>query len=387
VSPQRSLSLPLISSIVGRLDGSSEKNGKAIRWRSYVLSQIMMSLQNLYRYRIVLLSWILFVAGCNAVPDTQVQTPKAAPTTPMAGDINRALAALAKQSNAASMDYQIGPEDLLEITLFNIPEASGTERHLTPRITTVRVSQKGQISLPLIGQQTVMGITLSTLEDNLRVAYDKYIHNPEVGVLVKEYRQRASVLGAVQKPGVFELTGPKTVIDLLAMAGGINEKAGSQVHIYRNGVNGRETHVLDLAVLANNVGLLNAENASMFNLAVQPGDTINIPEAGMFFVDGAVRKPGSYPLGRRYSLSQALATAGGVDVELYSSAISILRRNGAGDVETIVIDLDDVVSGAAADPQLQPDDVVIVPTSTGKFFVKRFIGTLVGGFSMGSFIR
>jgi polysaccharide export outer membrane protein len=107
----------------------------------------------------------------------------------------------------------------------------------------------------------------------------------------------------------------------------------------------------------------------------------------MFFVDGAVRKPGSYPLGRRYSLTQALATAGGVDPELNSNDISIFRRQGPGEVQTIALNLSDVMSGNVADPPIQPDDVVIVPTSTAKFIVKRFIGTLVGGMSIGSFIR
>jgi polysaccharide export outer membrane protein len=241
--------------------------------------------------------------------------------------------------------------------------------------------------LPLIGELHVMGLTVVKLEEKLRNAYDKYIVNPQVGVLVKEFRQRASVIGAVQKPGVFELTGPKTVIDLIAMAGGINDKAGSQVHIYRNGANERETHVIDLAVLANSTGFINADNIAMINMPVQAGDMINIPEAGMFFVDGAVKKPGSYPLGRRYSLSQALATAGGVDIELYSDAISILRRHRAGEVETIAVDLSQVINGTVPDPQLQPDDVIIVATSAGKYLVKRFIGTLVGGMSIGSFIR
>jgi len=332
-----------------------------------------------------LFSLALLVTNCSAVPEKQMFPVSTA--TRSATDINRALAALAGQSAASSLDYQIGPEDLIEITLFNIPEAIGMERHLTPRHTTLRVSQKGQISLPLIGTLHVKGLTVSELEQSLRDAYDRFIHNPQVGLLIKEYRQRASVIGAVQKPGVFELTGPKTVIDLLAMAGGITEKAGSQVHIYRNGAKGRETHVIDLAVLANSTGLINADNAAMINMPVQAGDMINIPEAGMFFVDGAVRKPGSYPLGRRYSLSQALATAGGVDIELNSNDISILRRQGPGEVQTIAVDLSDVISGTIPDPQLQPDDVIIVPTSAGKFFVKRFIGTLVGGMSMGSFIR
>ena len=258
---------------------------------------------------------------------------------------------------------------------------------VTPRVTIVRVSQKGKVTLPLLGELDINRLTTSALEEKLRNAYDKYIFNPQVGVLVKEYRQRVSVVGAVQKPGVFELTGPKTVIDLLAQAGGITEKAGGQVHIYRTVDEERETHVIDLTVLANSTGLLNAENAPMINMPVQAGDMINIPEAGMFFVDGAVRKPGSYPLGRRYSLSQALATAGGVDNELNSNTISILRRHRAGEVETIAVDLNQVLDGSVPDPQLQPDDVVFVPTSGGKYFVKRFIGTLVGGLSVGSFIR
>lgn len=305
-----------------------------------------------------------------------------------AADINRNIAAAAmQQGSASSSDYQIGPEDLLEITLFNVPEAIGMERQVTPRATTVRVSQQSQISLPVVGEISVKGLTVSGLEQKLREAYDKYIHNPQIGVLVKEFRQRVSIIGAVQKPGVFELTGPKTIIEIMAMAGGVTDKAGNQVHIYRQGSNGRETHVIDLAVLANSIGLINANNAGMINMPVQPGDMINIPEAGMFFVDGAVRKPGSYPLGRRYSLMQALATAGGVDAELNSNDISIVRREGPGEVQTIALNLAAVMNGSVADPQVQPDDVIVVPMSTAKFIVKRFIGTLVGGVSMSSFIR
>ena len=106
----------------------------------------------------------------------------------------------------------------------------------------------------------------------------------------------------------------------------------------------------------------------------------------MFFVDGAVRKPGSYLLGRRYSLTQALATAGGIDRELNSNEISIFRRSGPGKVDTLIFDLDAVLAGSALDPELQPDDVILLSVSSGKYFVKRFIGTLIGGLSIGSFI-
>ena len=343
---------------------------------------------------IALLSGIVLAGACSPVsqnPETAAKQMKdvaiaSSPSTTMA-DINRNIAAAALlQGSSAAGDYRVGPDDLLEITLFNIPEAQSTERQMTPRVLAVRISQQGNMSVPLLGEIAVKGLTISAVEQKLREAYDKYIYNPQVGVLVKEYRQRVSVMGAVQKPGVFELTGPKTVIEVLALAGGVAEKAGSQVHVYRQVDRGREAHVIDLAVLANSVGLINAENAAMINLPVEPGDMINVPEAGMFFVDGAVHKPGSYALGRRYSLSQALATAGGVNVELYSNDISILRRRAPGDMQTIALNLDDVINGNVSDPQIQPDDVIVVPTSTAKYIVRRFIGTLIGGVSIGSLV-
>jgi polysaccharide export outer membrane protein len=336
---------------------------------------------------------VIIVAGCGSVADKAPPIanfpngPASSHASSLVADLNRNIAAVAMASSDASSDYRIGSEDLLEITLFNIPEAMNIERGITPRTVTVRVTQQGRISLPLIGEINVKGATVMGLEKDLREAYDKYIYNPQVGVLIREFRQRASVIGAVQKPGVFELTGPKSVIEMLAMAGGVSEKAGTQVHIYRQGAHGRETHVIDLMVLANSTSLINPENAAKINMAVEPNDVINVPESGMFFVDGAVRKPGSYALGRRFSLSQALAMAGGVDPELHSDTISIFRRHSAGGVQTIALDLDGIMTGNVADPQIHPDDVIVVPTSTAKYFVKRFVGTLVGGMSIGSFIK
>jgi polysaccharide export outer membrane protein len=336
----------------------------------------------------------IILAGCatapvNPAPNSNLsdQPRVTSGSTSFAAEINRNIAAAAMQNSSASSDYRLGPEDLVEITIFNIPEAANLERGVTPRTNTVRVSHQGQISLPLIGEIDVKGLTALGLEKKLREGYDKYIYDPQVGVLIREFRQRVSVIGAVQKPGVFDLSGPKSVIEMLAMAGGVSDKAGSQVHIYRQGSNGRETHVIDLVVLANSTGLINAHNAAMINMPVEPGDMVNVPEAGMFFVDGAVRKAGSYPLGRRYSLSQALATAGGVDPELNSNDITIFRRQGPGEVQTIALNLSEVTGGSVADPQIQPDDVIIVPMSTPKFIVKRFIGTLVGGMSFGQFVR
>jgi polysaccharide export outer membrane protein len=162
------------------------------------------------------------------------------------------------------------------------------------------------------------------------------------------------------------------------MAGGVTDKAGTQVHIYREGPNGRESRVIDLLVLANNASLINADNAGLITMPVQPGDIINVPPAGMFFVDGAVKAPGSYPLGRRYSLSQALATAGGVDRDLYSADVTIFRRSDSGVEEPISVDLNDVLAGSIIDPQIEADDVILVPINTAKYVYHKVFGQILG---------
>jgi polysaccharide biosynthesis/export protein len=346
----------------------------------------------IYRMRLTIALAIVLMA-C-APPTIQPPTQTAQSTKGIgssAAEINAALASIAAQTALPSSDYQIGPEDLLQITLHNIPEATSYQlqsspvtSYRAPRTVTLRVSQQGMITLPLIGEIKVLGLTSAGLERELRNRYDKYMYNPDIGVLVTEYRQRVSVMGSVQKPGVFELSGPKTVIDILAMAGGVTEKAGTQVHIYRQGAKGRESHVIDLLVLASNATLINADNAGLITMPVQAGDVINVPPAGNFFVDGAVKLPGSYPMGRRYSLTMALATAGGVDRELYSSDITIFRRKGSG-MENISLNLDAILAGSAADPQIEADDVILVPISGARYFVKRFVGQLfsLGGFGPG----
>ena len=180
--------------------------------------------------------------GCGATsqnpPSVEVPSRPAATANSSipTADINRNIAAAAMfRSSGTSSDYKIGPEDLVEITLFNIPEGLNSEQKVTPRMVSVRVTHLGQISLPLLGEIDTKGLTVSALEKTVRERYDKYIHNPQVGILIREFRQRVSVIGAVQKPGVVELTGPKTVIEILAMAGGVSDKAGSQVHVYRQG--------------------------------------------------------------------------------------------------------------------------------------------------------
>ena len=313
---------------------------------------------------------LLLAAGCGGAPQSvALPPPQQSASAAAVEQFNRDLALLAQpqaqQQGSASPDYRLGPEDVVHITLFNVPKE---DESVTPREVDARVSQEGTLTLPLVGDVPAAGKTTSDLEHALRERYGKYIRNPEVGVRVAEFHsQRISVLGAVKSPNVYQLTGPKTLVDLLAMAGGITDKAGNQVHIYRQGPEGRQSLVIDLYALAS--------NRAVGNTPVQAGDVINVPQAGMFFVDGAVNKPGSYPLSRPYTLSQALTVAGGTKGTLADfSGITIFRRKDPTTFDRVAVNLKEVRNGGAPDPKIEANDVIYVPISAGKYFIERFIG-------------
>jgi polysaccharide biosynthesis/export protein len=309
----------------------------------------------------------LLGAGCAVTPRSQSKPPAQAVASPTATQINSALAHVTSKGSTSMADYRLGADDLLEITLFNIPESRAG---IISRRAEVRVTQGGMITLPLLGDILVAGLSPSTLERVLRERYDQYLYNPQIGVQVKEYRgQRISVLGAVRNPGVFQLSSPNTLADLLAMAGGINERAGSQVHIYRHQGEERQSYVVDLLTLASNPGLV--------NMPVQPGDLISVPQTGMFFVDGAVGRPGSYPLNQPHTLTQALAVAGGITETLADyNGVAIFRHRDALAADRISVNLKEILAGRTADPQIEANDVVVVPVSTAKYIVERFLGTI-----------
>lgn len=334
----------------------------------------------LSRVRLPLALVALLTAGCTVTPQSQFSSLASAAPGPAS-----ALASVEASPNPvpsdqkisdSSTDYRIGSEDLLEITIFNVPE---TEKGTTPRVLQERVSQRGVIALPLVGAVAVAGLTVLAFEQELQERYGKYIFQPQVGVMVKEYHsQKISVIGEVQKPGVFELPGPRTLIDLLAMAGGPNSvKAGQQVRLHRNGPEGRRSYTIDLATLTDDAQSL---------ILVEDGDVIQVPEAESFFVDGAVRKPGPYPLNRPYTLTQALVVASGVNEALAApSAVTIFRRRGSA-TERIPVNLNKVMAQRAADPQILGGDLIVVPISTAKYIVDKVLNRIALGLGLTPFL-
>ena len=286
-------------------------------------------------------------------------------------------------------DYKIGPEDLIEISVFE-------EEKLNK---TVRVSSQGNISLPLLGILRVKGLTANELEKEIReLLAEKYLQNPNVSVFIKEYRsQRISVMGAVEKPGVFDVNGQKTILDLLGMAGGLKEDAGQLLFLIRvpkieeemspgrkdSEVTKPNTFVIDLEELL-------VKGDLTLNLALTNGDVINIPVSGKVFVGGQVRSPGGFPLrGKRLTLSQAIALAGGLTPKAAGSETKILRYSEKEtDREIHSADVYAIQKGEERDVYLRENDIVIVPMSGTKAFLIELRDTVKGmvgfGVSMGT---
>jgi polysaccharide export outer membrane protein len=293
-------------------------------------------------------------------------------------------------------DYKIGPEDLLEISVFEAEKLN----------QTVRVSSQGNISIPLLGVVRVKGLTANQLERELReLLAEKYLQDPHVSIFIKEYRsQRISVMGAVEKPGVFEVTGHKTILDMLAVAGGLRADAehgaGSLLFLIRPpAVQGEAPEVLegekDFEAGGPRTFVIDLEELLVkgdlsLNVPLIHGDVINIPVSGKVFVGGEVRRPGGFPLGRnRMTLTQAIIMAAGLKPEANGSEAKIFRCSEKGlGKEVLSVNVYAIQKGKQEDLYLKENDIIIVPRHGVKaFFVgvkETLTGVLTMGYSLGS---
>ena len=247
-------------------------------------------------------------------------------------------------------DYRIGPKDLLEITVYGLPENN----------QTVRVSEDGTITMSLLGRVEVSGLTAQELERKLASILDKqYTKDARVTVFIKEY-QKISVIGAVGRPGMYELVGPTTLLQVIAQAGGLTPQAMNDLFIYRQGKDGKQTKIVirleDLMINGN----------QDLNIELQPKDVITIPVDQMLnvYVYGEVTRPGavSYMSSKKITLLQAIAQAGGPKEWAKKSRIMIKRKDKkTGKEMKIPVNLKNMISGKVADIVLEEGDVVIVP--------------------------
>lgn len=335
---------------------------------------------------IIMLSLAL-TAGCASGPPMQPQQSLAQLESSKKKDfINQAIVTQGAQSAVkGTRDYHLGAEDLLDINIYGQDDM---ER-------VVRINGDGEIGLPLIGSLQVAGMTPQQLEKRLQELYGrKYLQNPQVSVFVKEYRhQRVALTGALKQPGFYEMIGSRSLLEMLAIAGGLDDKGGDYVHVIRSKVAkpevkgakleeapksftpNSETIVIDLKRLARDGRL---------NIPIRGGDVINIPFAGNAFVLGSVNKPGNVPVKNGLTVSQAIAVAGSPTAGLAApGSITLMRLDENGQSERIPVDLSRIVSKQEPDIPLKENDVVFVPESKIRRFlldVRQIVG---GGMSLG----
>jgi polysaccharide export outer membrane protein len=249
--------------------------------------------------------------------------------------------------------YRIGAGDLLEIKVFELEQLD----------QTVRVSEDGSITLPLIGRVVVEGLTQEGVAGKLtELLAAKYVKNPQVTVFIKEYKSKQiAVVGAVDKPGNYELVGRKNLLQMISAAGGFTDKATDEIYVLRQGENGDSVSIpIDLKEL-----LVNGNQK--LNIPIEPNDVINVPidREIKVFVFGRVTQPGAlkFKISERVTLLKAIAQAGGWAEGAKQSAVVITRKDKSGKETKIRVNVKDILSGKRKDIPLEEGDVVFVPES------------------------
>jgi len=275
--------------------------------------------------------------------------------------------------------YLLGPDDQLEISGPELNEFGNKP---------VRIDSDGNIQAPLVGRIRVAGLTVQQVEGQLNKALKKYIRDPQVVVNVAEVRsQPVSVLGAVNTPGVHQIQGHKTLLEMLASAGGIQQDAGYSVRITRQvdwgciplpGATLDPTGQFSMAEL-NLKEIMEAKDPAE-NIQILPHDVISVPKAEMVYVIGEVRRSGGFVLGEHQTISvlQALSLAEGLNGGADARHAKILRlRREADQREELPVDIKELFKGKKQDVSMQADDILFVPGSTGKKAALRALETAV----------
>lgn len=241
-----------------------------------------------------------------------------------------------------NLDYRVGEGDVLKVMVYDNPDLE----------TTTRISGNGTILFPLIGEVMIEGYTVSEVAQDLsKKLAQGYIVDPQVSVFVQEFRsQKTIIIGEVKVPGLYELSGPSSLMELISKAGGLTIDAGDLVTIKRKDPAHPE---IDKIISVSLKSLLERrENAS--NLMILDGDSVFVPRAGVFYVTGQVKKPAAYKLEEGTSVIKAITMAGGFTELASQRKIQIIRK---------VDDRERVLKKVPLHTPIEADDVIVVPES------------------------
>jgi len=264
------------------------------------------------------------------------------------------LAVFPQAQTLVPIEFRVGPKDVLQIDVYGVDSLRNLE---------VTISEVGKMTLPLLGEVDVNGLTKSEVEQKLvRLLSESVLRNPQVTVLIKQYQSKVVYLiGAVQKPGVYPLLSRQTLLETIVAAGGPANNAGLEIIVVRK-QNGGEGTSLRLSL----EDLMFKADARL-DIPLQPNDIINIPadREVVIYVLGAVKNPGALTvkLSSVPSLLKAITKAGGFSDRANQGDVRIRRTNPQGVEKEVRVNVRDIIRGKKKDVPLEPEDVIIIGES------------------------
>ncbi len=290
-------------------------------------------------------------------------------------EIASAKAQMMDRSTVKRKGYLLGPGDVIEISVFMVEELN----------KTARITGDGYILLPLVGALPVEGKTVQEVQSMLtKDLGEKYLHDPQVTVFITDYRShQVAVLGAVEKPDIYNIKRPRSVLEMVSMAGGLTDEAGSRIRVQRSVIDKETGELAEESLIIDLRPLIEGLNAEA-TLLLSGGDSIMVPEAGTVFLEGQVYKPGAYPLRGGTTVLKALSMAGGTKFAAVKGSIQVYRQRTDGEMDTYSVDLDEIRSNPQLDIELKNADIVVINTNKTRQGVVYFWDALTSIFRVGT---
>ena len=234
----------------------------------------------------------------------------------------------------------LGAGDVVKITVYGSPDLT----------LETRVAESGKITYPLVGDVDVGGLEPAAAERKIAtlLANGGYLKKPQVNLLVETIQsQQISVLGNVQRPGRYPMEGRRSLLDVLALAGGVNPDGDDVVTVVHRKDGKSAKQQINVADMMRSADLSQ-------NFELSGGDVVYVERAPKFYIYGEVQRPGVYRLEPNMTVVQALSTGGGLSQRGTERGLKIKRRDKSGALQEVAARQDDV---------LLPDDVVYVKES------------------------
>ena len=272
--------------------------------------------------------------------------------------------------------YRIGAGDVLDIRIYNRPQLSRE---------AVRVEGSGMIRMPLIDTEIQAAcLTEGELAKEISTRYAKFYKNLQVDVFIKEYHSRqVAIIGAVNDQSRFELQRRVRLLELLTYAKGPSPRAGQTINIVHSTASSpcKKEDETDASAAFTSYKLSDVlQGDPKSNPYLEAGDIVTLPEADQVYVVGNVFSPVTIALKDPITLTRAIAMAGGLKQDTRKDKIRVLRQEPGTTIrKEITVDLYAIEKKRSEDLALLPNDIIDVPTSAGKSFLRSLVQGVVPG--------